>query len=98
MIENHSPLDEDLTPRFRWRWHEHGIYLGVSGIIALFVLGLHLMPRAPQRPAGPHIVEVIQVRYLASADEPPEPYDPLRDTRLLRPAHRTSGGATRLGR
>jgi hypothetical protein len=91
MSNSHEPaLDDDLTPRFHWRWNEHGIYLGVCTIIALLVLGLYLLPRAPKRPIGPTVVEIIQVRYVAAADEPAEKYDPLRDTRLIRPAKKVA--------
>lgn len=75
--------DEDLTLRFRWRWAEHGIYLAVSSIIGLAVLGLWTMPRsAPQR-FNPATCATIQARYIALADEPPEPFDPFHDTRVL---------------
>ena len=77
-------LDEDLTPHFHWRWGEHGIYLAVCSIIGLLVLALYFMPRPPKRRFNPHLVELIQVRYLSAADEPPEMDDPLRDPRLIR--------------
>lgn len=76
--------DEDLTPRFRWRWAEHGIYLAVSSIIGLAVLGLWHMPRTAPRSFTPATCETIQARYIAAADEPPEPYDPFHDTRVNR--------------
>lgn len=76
--------DEDLTPHFRWRWAEHGIYLAVSSIIGLAVLGLWTMPRPPQQRFNPATVETIRARYIATADEPPEPFDPFQDTRVLR--------------
>ena len=86
MSENNERfLDIDLTPRFHWRWNEHGIYLGVCAIISLLVLGLYLLPRAPKRRIGPSVVELIQVRYVATADESVEKDDPFRDTRLIRP-------------
>jgi hypothetical protein len=79
-------LDEDLTPRFRWRWGEHGIYLAVCSAIGLMVLTLtHAFPVPPKRTFNPHTVELIQVRYLTAADEPPEKEEPFRDTRLIRP-------------
>jgi hypothetical protein len=81
-------LDVDLTPRFHWRWNEHGIYLGVCAIITLLVLGLYRLPRPPQRHLGPTVVEIIQVRYVAASDEPAEKDDPFRDTRLIRPYKR----------
>jgi hypothetical protein len=80
-----TELDEDLTPRFRWRWGEHGIYLGVCSTIGLLVLGLYMMPRPPKRPIFPMIVETIRVRYIAAADEPPEKEDPFHDPRVIRP-------------
>ena len=85
MSESHGPiLDDDLTPRFRWRWGEHGIYLAVCSAMGLFVLALHALPTPPKRQFNPQTVELIQVRYLTSADEPPEQDDPLRDPRLIR--------------
>lgn len=85
MSQDYGPnLDEDLTPRFRWRWGEHGIYLAVCSVIGLCVLALHLVPTPPKRKFNPHLVELIQVRYLTAADEPPEIDDPLRDPRLFR--------------
>ena len=85
MSQTHDPmLDEDLTPRFHWRWAEHGIYLAVCSAIGLFVLALHIVP-PPTRPRfDPHLVDLIQVRYLTTADEPAEKDDPLRDPRLIR--------------
>jgi len=85
MSQAYEPiLDEDLTPHFHWRWGEHGIYLAVCGAIALFVLALHVV-HPPAKPRfDPHAVELIQVRYLTAADEPPEKDDPLRDPRLIR--------------
>ena len=85
MSQAYEPvLDEDLTLRFHWRWGEHGIYLAVCSVIGLFVLALHLLPTPPKRQFDPHMVELIQVRYLTSADEPPEKDDPMRDPRLIR--------------
>jgi len=85
MSQAHEPiLDEDLTLRFHWRWGEHGIYLAVCSVIGLFVLALHILPAPPKRQFNPHLVELIQVRYLTSAEEPPEVDDPLRDPRLIR--------------
>ncbi len=75
--------DEDLTLRFRWRWAEHGIYLAVSSVIGLAVLGLWSMPRAAPKTFDPMTCETIRARYIAAADEPPEPYDPFHDTRLI---------------
>ena len=81
-----SNLDEDLTPHFHWRWGEHGIYLAVCSAIGLMVLTLtHIFPAPPKRTFNPHTVELIQVRYLTAADEPPEKEEPFRDTRLIRP-------------
>ena len=80
-----SNLDEDLTPRFHWRWSEHGIYLGVCSIIGLVVFGLHMVPRPAKRPIFPLILETIPVRYIAAADEPPEKEDPFHDPRVIRP-------------
>jgi len=91
MAEPNAPMaNEDLTPRFHWRWGEHGIYLAVCSVIGLFVLGLHVLPAHPKRHFDPSLVELIQVRYLTAADEPPEPERPFRDPRLLalRPAPR----------
>jgi hypothetical protein len=86
MNETNEPLlDEDLTPRFHWRWGEHGIYLCVCSVIGLLVLALYTWRMPPKRPLNPHAVELIHVRYLTAADEPPEKYDPFRDTRLIRP-------------
>jgi hypothetical protein len=93
MSHSHDPLpDEDLTPRFQWRWGEHGIYLGVCGIIGLLVLALHVVPTPPMRRCGPELVEVIQVRYLTAADEPPEKEDPFHDPRLIRPPRQHGPG------
>jgi hypothetical protein len=90
MSQNNEPfLDVDLTPRFHWRWNEHGIHLGVCAIIGLLVLGLYRLPRTPKPPMGPTVVEVIQVRYVATSDEPAERDDPFRDTRLIRPYKKT---------
>jgi hypothetical protein len=91
MRENNEPfLNVDLTPRFHWRWNEHGIYLGVCAIISLLVLGLYLLPRPPKRRMGPTVVELIQVRYVATTDEPVEKDDSFRDTRLIRPYKKSS--------
>jgi hypothetical protein len=76
-------IDEDLTPRFRWRWNEHGIYLGVCSLLGAFVFTLHLLPAPARRPFTP--LEVIQVRYLTAADEPPEEIDPFHDPRVIQP-------------
>lgn len=76
-------IDEDLTPRFRWRWNEHGIYLGVCGLIGAFVLTLHLLPAPVRQTFTP--LEVIKVHYLTAADEPPEEIDPFHDPRVIRP-------------
>jgi hypothetical protein len=85
MSQTHGPtLDEDLTPRFHWRWGEHGIYLAVCSVIGLFVLVLYVLPTPPKRELDPRLVELIRVRYLTAADEPPEKEDPLRDPRLIR--------------
>jgi hypothetical protein len=81
--------DEDLTPHFRWRWGEHGIYLGVCSLIGLFVLTLHLLPA--KRRWNPGNFDFIHVRYLAAADELPGDSfeaDPFRDPRLIRPPRR----------
>lgn len=86
MSQDNGPiLDEDLTLRFHWRWGEHGIYLAVCSVIGLFMLALHLVPAPAKRTFNPHLVELIQVRYLTAAEEPPEQDDPLRDPRLIRP-------------
>jgi len=76
-------LDEDLTLHFRWRWAEHGIYLAVSSIIGLAVLALWHMPRSAPQAFDPATCETIRARYIAAADEPPEPYDPFEDTRVI---------------
>ncbi len=86
---------DDLTPHFHWRWGEHGIYLGFSSLIGLFVLALHLVPTPAKRRFDPTLVEVIQVRYVALADEPPEADDPLHDPRLVRPHDRPRATAPR---
>ena len=89
MPQSHEPLlDEDLTLRFRWRWSEHGIYLAVCSTIGLFVLALHVVPPPTKPRFDPHLVDLIQVRYLTAADEPPEKDDPLRYPRLLRLPHK----------
>ena len=87
MSQTNNPfLDEDLTPRFHWRWGEHGIYLAVCSAIGLMVLALtQAFPAPPKKKFNPHMVELIQVRYLTAADEPPEKEEPFRDTRLIRP-------------
>jgi len=60
MSENNERfLDIDLTPRFHWRWNEHGIYLAVCAILSLLVLGLYLLPRPPKRRVGSNVVELI---------------------------------------
>ena len=94
MPEPYDPiLDEDLTPRFHWRWGEHGIYLAVCSAIALMVLALtQAFPAPPKRKFTPHAVELIQVRYLTAADEPPEQEEPFRDTRLIRPPRKQAQG------
>jgi len=79
---------EDLTPHFRWRWREHGIYLGVCSFIGLFVLVLHLLPAPPKRAFDPANFDFIHIHYIAAADQPPEDpleRDPFRDPRLIRP-------------
>jgi hypothetical protein len=80
----HDELDQDLTPHFHWRWGEHGIYLGVCSVIGLFVLGLHVLPAPPKPHLDLSLVQVIPVRYIAAADEAPEPQDPFHDPRLVR--------------
>ena len=85
MAHAYEPIpDEDLTPHFHWRWGEHGIYLAVCSVIGLLVLGLHALPRPPKPRLNPAIVEVIQVRYLTAADEPPTKDEPFHDPRLIR--------------
>jgi hypothetical protein len=85
MSQTHEPiLDEDLTPHFHWRWGEHGIYLAVCSVLGLAVLALYTLPIRSKRPFDPHAVELIQVRYLTAADEPPEKNDPFHDPRLIR--------------
>ncbi len=76
--------DEDLTLHFKWRWAEHGIYLAVSSIIGLAVLGLWYLPRLTPKSFDPATCETIRAHYIAAADEPPEPYDPFHDTRVIR--------------
>ncbi len=89
MIEPNQPVfDEDLSPRFRWRWSEHGIYLVVCTVIALLVFGLFMLPRTPKKSAGPMIIEVIHVRY--AFDEPAEKDDPFHDPRIIRPYRKAS--------
>jgi hypothetical protein len=78
-------MDEDLTPRFRWRWHEHGVYLGVCTVIGTFVLMLHMLPEPPRRPIAPLVWDLIHVRYLSSVDEPPMREDPFHDPRVIQP-------------
>lgn len=75
-------LDEDLTAHFKWRWNEHGIYLGVCIVIGLLVLALQMVP-APRR-YNPAQIDFIHVNYVAAADEPAEVLDPFHDTRLIR--------------
>lgn len=89
-----SIFDEDLTLHFRWRWGEHGIYLAVCTVIGLFVLALHILPTPAKRGFDPRLVELIQVRYLTAADEPPEKDDPLRDPRLIRLPRKQVQGPT----
>jgi len=76
--------DEDLTPRFRWRWAEHGIYLAVCSIIGLCVLVLYMWRLPAHRRFRPDLVQLIHVRYLTAADEPADRNEPFRDTRLIR--------------
>ncbi len=80
---NQPKLDEDLTPRFRWRWSEHGIYLGVCGFLGLFVAALHVLPLSSKRPLNPADFDFIQVRYMSAADQPPAKAEPFRDPRLF---------------
>ena len=56
-------LAVDLRPHFRWRWQEHGIYLGVCSVFVAIGTALALVP--PSVPGGiaPQIVEVILSRY-----------------------------------
>jgi hypothetical protein len=85
MSQAYKPnLDEDLAPHFHWRWGEHGIYLAVCSAIGLLVMALHVVPPPAKPRFDPHMVELIQVRYLTAADEAPEKDDPLRDPRLIR--------------
>jgi hypothetical protein len=77
--------DEDLTLRFRWRWSEHGIYLGVCGLLVLLVSALYLYPTAPEKRFNPGLFSFIQTHYVAPADEPPEKEDPFRDPRVMHP-------------
>jgi hypothetical protein len=81
-----TPEDQDLTPRFRWRWNEHGIYLAVCGAIALFVAVLEIVHMTGQRRFDLSAVDLIPVRYIASASEPLSPQGSFRDPRLLSPA------------
>lgn len=83
-MSSEPACDEDLTLRFRWRWAEHGIYLAVSSLIGLAVLGLWTMPRPAKPLFNPATCETIRARYIAAVDEPAEPFDPFRDTRVLR--------------
>jgi hypothetical protein len=89
MAQAGDPIpDEDLRARFRWRWGEHGIYLGVCSFIGLCVLGLHFVPGPPKRAFDPANFDFIHVRYVAVADEPiddPFKANPFRDPRLIRP-------------
>lgn len=86
---NFTPDDQDLTPRFRWRWNEHGIYLAVCGAIALFVAVLELVHMTGQRRFDLSAVDLIPVRYIATASEPLSPQGPFRDPRLLPPIGRS---------
>jgi len=79
-----SKLDEDLTLRFHWRWHEHGIYLAVCSIIGLLVLGLHMLPTSSSRRFRPELYDMIHVRYLTTVDDIAEKDDPFHDPRLIR--------------
>jgi hypothetical protein len=81
---NQTILNEDLTPHFRWRWGEHGIYLGVCSFIGLFVLALHVLPLSSHRSFRPEDFAFIQARYMSAADAPPAPDEPFHDPRLLR--------------
>lgn len=78
-------LDEDLTPRFRWRWREHGIYLAVCSIIGLFVLALHVLPLSNRRAFRPEDFAFVAVRYMSAADDAPPKDEPFQDPRLVRP-------------
>lgn len=90
-----NPADEDLTPHFRWRWNEHGIYLAVCGAIALFVAVLQIVHMTGKRRFDPAAVDLIQVHYLATANEVLEPEGPFHDPRLLPPARRPPLAAAR---
>jgi hypothetical protein len=84
MAMAHLPLsDEDLTLRFRWHWSEHGIYVGVCGLIGLLVSALYVYPTSSQKRFDPTFFSFIQTRYVAPADEPPEKEDPFRDPRVI---------------
>jgi hypothetical protein len=85
MSQANGPIpDEDLTPHFRWRWGEHGIYLAVSSFIGLFVLALHVLPLSSRRMINPGDFDFVQARYMSATDEPPAKEEPFRDPRLLR--------------
>jgi Ca-activated chloride channel family protein len=60
----HCQPDEDLTPHFRWRWGEHGIYLGVCSTLGMFVLALHMLPRSEKNRLSP---DMIRARCLLSS-------------------------------
>jgi hypothetical protein len=79
---NRPTSDQDLTPRFRWRWREHGIYLGVCSFIGLFVVALHVLPPSSRR-FSPADFDFIQVRYMSAADQAPAQSETFRDPRLL---------------
>jgi hypothetical protein len=88
-------LDEDLTPRFHWRWNEHGLYLAVCSVIGLFTLALYLWRPVPSPRSGVCVMELIHVRYLLAADEPPEREQPFRDTRVIQRPRRPAGEVAR---
>lgn len=90
-----TPADEDLTPHFRWRWSEHGIYLAVCGAIALFVAVLEIVHLTGKRRFDPTAVDLIHVRYVATADQAIAAEGPFRDPRLLPPARRAQPGSDR---
>ena len=84
-------LDEDLKPRFRWRWGEHGIYLGVCSVIGLLVLALHVLPLSNRRAFRPEDFAFVAVRYMSAATATPPQDEPFHDPRLVRPlAHQAS--------
>jgi Ca-activated chloride channel homolog len=60
----HFEPDEDCTLHFRWRWGEHGIYLGVCSTVGVCVLLLHILPlHEKQRRCAADLLDFIRADY-----------------------------------